>query len=205
MAKRVVAVEGGPCSGKTTFLNYCAQEAQARGVRLAVLPEVASGRIAALAREGVNLAQYLADRDNRLRFQAGVLGMIVTRLQGALDDDTNDTILADRLDIGAYLNDEDHGAVLEQLGLPRSPIHEADTVIFLPTLAKTDPGKYLELMATNPARYETVEQARATCDKNFDAIKDHPDVWVLPYDIERRLRYAANITLRGAAGSLVPA
>lgn len=67
-----VVVSGGPCGGKTTFMNVAAQKLRELGWRVLVLPELATIYISGGVQDIVDLAenrheQYLAFQQELLR------------------------------------------------------------------------------------------------------------------------------------------
>ena len=82
---------------------------------------------------------------------------------------------------------------------------QIDTLLYLPTVAKISTKQYETLSGNNPHRYESATEAIKQCDANLEAVKDHPNLWLVHEEtFERTLRYAANIALKGFGKSRRP-
>lgn len=176
----VIGIEGGPCSGKTTLVERLQAAKSDRNV--VVLPEAATIHIERLAQKGITIPELLAhDREGFLAFEADVLRTIINTIAEAkeLYAGTDTLIVADRCDIGAYVTSDEYKRVLAMIGQDQAPMYTmVDQLYYLPSVAVESPEKYDELKATNAARYETLEQAIATCQANFAAVKAHPELHV---------------------------
>lgn len=197
---KVVGLEGGPCGGKTTAVQAIEFSAHKRGINTVHIPEVASQMLGQLSLRGINFADIKADELRLYEFEKALLAQIIEAIESVRVTSPGDTlILVDRVDIGAYITRDMHMSICNELGFNEPPMNLlVDTVLYFPTLAKHDPGKYDALRSTNKERYETAEQAIATCNANFATVRNHPDFWLLgSEDFSRRLTYAGNIALRG--------
>lgn len=179
----VIGIEGGPCSGKTTLVEQLAARAATSDRPLVVLPEAATQHIAKLETAGLSVADLAArDREGFVAFETDVLRTIIQQIGAAKEryGGTDAIIVADRVDIGAYLTDAEHRRVLTSLGLDMPPmLSMVDQLYYLPTVARESITRYDELKATNRARYETGKQAIATCEANLQAVARHPELHVL--------------------------
>jgi hypothetical protein len=116
-----------------------------------------------------------------LAFEADVLSTIISDIKEAVAafEGTDAIIVADRTDIAAYVSPDEYKHILKLIGLERSPILDiVDQLYYLPSVALEDPSKYEGLKATNPARYETLEHAQATCRANLASVVRHPELHV---------------------------
>lgn len=178
---KVIAFEGGPCGGKTTIITALARTMQHQHRSFALLPEAATEYINALQAKGSS-PEYLAthDRAGYIDLETTILQRIVTNLrQARLEHRNTPTIIAaDRIDIATYVQPEEYRTILGRLGRTASLLaSDVDTVMYLPTLARTDPTKYEQLVHTNLARFEhRAEQAVATCQANLQAVQPHHDL-----------------------------
>lgn len=176
----VIGIEGGPCSGKTTLVERLQATDSERPV--IVLPEAATEHIIKLAERGLTVPELAAnDREGFLAFEADVLQTIITNIEQAREQyaGTDAIIVADRCDIGAYLSDAEHQQLLHLLGRDMPPMLDlVDRLYYLPSVALEAPEKYDELKTNNDARYETLEQAQATCRANLAAVRRHPEIHV---------------------------
>ncbi len=199
---KVVGLEGGPCGGKTTALDYIADNALCYDIPTIIIPEVASQMISDLQDQGKTYAEVKSSDSEHLKFQTDLLRRIadnIKQYRKIEDSKKNTLVLVDRVDNAAYLSQNEYRQVCENLLYYEPPMHTlVDTVLYFPTVAKINPRVYKDLMSSNPNRYESVEAAINTCDQNFKTMQNHPDVWLISEDtFERSLRYAANIALRG--------
>lgn len=178
----VVAIEGGPCSGKTTLVNRLVRESESGGRPVAVLPEAATRHITKLSEAGIDigwLAQH--DREGFLAFERDVLRTILEDVEAAKAAyaGTDTILVADRMDIGAYVSQYEYEQILAALGEEMPPImRHADKVVYLPSVAQEAPELYEGLKSTNAARYESLEQAIGTCEANLWAVARHPELSV---------------------------
>lgn len=176
----VIGIEGGPCSGKTTLVERL--QASTGDRPLVVLPEAATEHIAKLAERGLTVPELaMNDRPGFLTFERDVLETIIDNIEQAQAQHagTDAIIVADRCDIGAYLTDDEYQDILASLGRPLPPMLDlVDQLYYLPSVAIESPEKYDQLKTTNAARYETCEQAQATCRANLAAVRRHPELHV---------------------------
>ena len=204
---KVVGLEGGPCGGKTTAVEYIANSAHTLGIQTVVINEPATEQLTLLAQRGLDYSDIRDNPDEHLRFQTEILRTVhrgirrCRHMQAAQQSDM--LVLVDRPDIKAYVSDDLYQQAYTSLGYMAPPFYtQVETLLYFPTVAKQSVELYDRLASNNKYRYESAEQAIATCDANFEAIKGHPNVWILNEEsFERSLRYAANIALRGFSAS----
>lgn len=168
----VIGLEGGPCSGKTTLSTAIEMRAANVDRPVVVLPEAATEHIAQLAESRRTVAELAEhDRPAYLEFERGVLGTIIAGIERAkaAHAGTDAIIVADRVDIGAYVSPLEYRRLLNGFGLWRPPMHDlVDRLIFLPSVASEQPAQYHRLRDTNKARLETsAEEAAAVCAANL--------------------------------------
>jgi hypothetical protein len=178
----VVGFEGGPCGGKTTLANSVIESAYNANRNVVMLEEVASKHINALQAQGIDFFDLLQnDRQAFLEIEVAILKDIHSAIDEARRKHagTNTIILADRTTVKPYMSAEEYAWVIKEAGLYGDPyLHLVDTMIYLPSVAREDAELYDKLKATNPARYEPSHVAKAICEANFNAIKDHPELHV---------------------------
>ena len=177
----VIAIEGGPCSGKTTLMERLQASASER--KVVFLPEAATEYIAALQTAGADIAQLPQnDRAGWLRLERDILGTIVGNIESARKTyaGTDTIIVTDRCDIGAYVTPEEHGQLLHELGLSMPPmLSQVDQLYFLPSLARIDAERYEEIRRSNPARVESASRAQKVCARNLESISRHPELHIV--------------------------
>lgn len=171
----VVAVTGGPCSGKTTGLSRISQRLSDRGYKVLVSPETASKLILAGMKPG--------ELPN-IHFQQQILLDVLAQEERMVsiakcyrDYGQRVVILCDRgtMDGQAYCGQEEFRALIHRLGLnPRNICEERyHAVIHLRTAAIGAEQFYS--LKNNPARREAdLEEARALDQKTLDAWTRHP-------------------------------
>jgi len=176
----IIAIEGGPCSGKTTLIEQLKRSAGDRQV--VCLPEAATEHILRLQSQGVDIAGIEQnDRPGWIAFEKDVLGSIVQNLETAreLYEGTDAIIVTDRADIGAYVTPEEYQELLSDLGLEVPPIFtHVDQVYYLPSLARIDASLYERISRDNPARLESTEKAAAVCERTLAVVGNHPELHV---------------------------
>ena len=176
----IIAIEGGPCSGKTTLIEQLQRSAGNRQV--VCLPEAATQHILRLQGKGVDIADIEQnDRGAWLAFEKDVLGSIVKNLETAREvyAGTDAVIVTDRADIGAYVTADEYGGLLRELGLDVPPIlTHVDQVYYLPSLARIDAPLYEQISTNNPARLESVEKAATVCERTLAVVGNHPELHV---------------------------
>jgi len=160
MGKRVikVAVTGGGCGGKTTFLSQVRRTAPMLGVTAVCVPEAATLAMAAgLPPDGrlpfVDFERAIA----RIQAANERACMAAARAMGG---DGDVLVLCDRglPDVAAYMSDADYAAALAEEGLtPASALASYDAAIFLVTAADGAEAHYGR--ETNGYRYESPERA----------------------------------------------
>lgn len=196
----IIGIEGGPCGGKTTLTEQIVAEAESRGQPVYVLPEVATKHILKLHEQGFSIPELAAnDREGYLAFQMAVLGDINQRLISAKKEfaGTDTLILSDRLSNRPYITGEEYEELCRRLGYGPNEViqNHVDKVIYLPSVAKVAPELYGELQLTNTARYETLDQAIATCDRTLSSVAAHPELHIVAdgQDFDAKMRRAKNL------------
>lgn len=179
----LIAIEGGPCGGKSTLLAEIERQAATIDRPIVIIPEVATPKIKEweykTGKKIPSLARY--ERAEYLRFQQDILEGIIAQIAEKQIEyaGTDAIIIIDRCDIGAYVTATEHEAILQNIGKGTSPLHErVDRVYYLPSVAREDREKYALLKHTNAGRYEDAEAATATCEANLQAVAGHPELHV---------------------------
>jgi hypothetical protein len=167
----IIAFEGGPLALKTTTTRNVTQEF---GSQVLTMPEVASILLNnGFPKPGRDIEfseQWLHWFENSVvsvqeNMEDAYRAMALNQACRVLCCDRGLKTPAAYL---SYYTGNDLNYFLDKFGYSDSALNERyDLIIHFETLAATDPKKYLELMATNPGRYETPEQAV----KIDDAIK----------------------------------
>ncbi|MGH7239938.1 MAG: AAA family ATPase, partial [Candidatus Saccharimonadales bacterium] len=182
-APTVIALEGGPCSGKSTLMGELAIRASELDRPLELIPEVATEFINSYRERGLEVSEMaLNNRPAFLEFQTDILRAIISNIERAklTHSGTDAIIVADRAEIASYVTADEYKQILIGLKQDKSPIHSiVDRVIFLPSVACEEPELYSRLVGSNAARYETsAEQAAAVSKANLLAVSTHPELEV---------------------------
>lgn len=192
-----VALEGGPCGGKSTASEYIARRAAQLGARLVVLPEVATGFINEKQVDVPWLAQN--KRAEFIDLETELLDLILSGIKQAQQHEAgkDSIILADRCDVAAYVEPQEYVEITRRLGYTNAPhLTLVDKIAYMPSLAHHDPMRYEQLMSTNGARYEDAAEARATCDRNKQTMDMHPGFEVFDeHNFDVRLNRVASSVL----------
>lgn len=192
---QVFALEGGPCGGKTSVLNYLVQTAVDRNLNLAIIPESATEIILELGRNGLDLADVMSSPDLRHDLHLRILKrsrMGLALAKSALS--RGRVIVHDRPDISSYLSEDEMQRILEELELDTNPTFtDYDKVLYLPTIAHTSPELYESLRTSNSARHESAEQAQIQCDKNRQALVNHPGFELIEGPLDERCLQVARL------------
>lgn len=178
----VIAIEGGPCGGKSTLLAEVERQAEESKRPVVIVHEVATPHIGELRKKGISVPELAQNnRPEYVQFQQGILEGIVAEIESkkAEYQGTNTIIIMDRCDIGAYVTPDEHKRILKNMGKEVAPLHEyVDQVYYLPSVACEDSAKYAALKNTNTKRYEDAEAAIATCQANLWSVAAHPELHV---------------------------
>lgn len=168
-----ILIGGGPCSGKTTALEYLRKGLEVRGYRLIFVPEAATELITG------GVAPWTCrsyDDFQRAVFEMQ-LGKEATFVHAAEKMDTERiVIIFDRgvMDHAGYMTPEGFEQLLADYHTTREELFSRYDIVFhLVSAAKGLEEAYT--LENNAARAETPEQAAAVDDRLLDAWKDHPN------------------------------
>lgn len=174
----VIGLEGGPCGGKTSVIEALKTVKSERPI--VILPEAATIIAGQYEAAGVDIHKKIkSDSFARTRFETEILGLTLNQIQRARQQyhGTGAVIVADRVDIGGYTEENERHWIHKTLGFRHPPfITLVDKILYFPTLARKNPDAYQELRSTNPARKETVEEAVEVCESVFKSVINHPEM-----------------------------
>lgn len=170
----LIAVTGGPCGGKTTFMARAKRYLETHGFRVAILSEVATEFILA------GVPPWATWKDP-LDFQEFLLTYSIVRenlyaeMLLEIADGKPLVLLCDRgtKDFGAYVNREDYLKVLESLGLNDQMLRERYRAVLHLVTAANGAEQFFTL-ANNEARTESLELARSLDERTLSAWHGHP-------------------------------
>ncbi len=170
----LIAVTGGPCGGKSTFMAKAREHLEKHGMRTVYLSEVATE----LMQAGFSPVHGW---DDSYKFQLHVLKYSIQRenayvamMRDLAHSDSPLVILCDRgaLDGMAYAGEQGFALVAGALNMaPFSLMERYDAVIHLVTAA--DGAEQYYTLANNPQRTETPQEARLLDQKTEKAWKGH--------------------------------
>lgn len=164
-----IALTGGPCAGKTTALREIWLFLRKKGYNVVIVPETATE----LINGGITPSTI-----GQINFQKNLLELqlkkeqIFTKSAQKLENDV--VIVFDRgcLDGKAYLSDDEYAEILNELELNEDAlVNFYDAVIFLDSAAMSNNNIYST--ANNPARNETVSEARKINIRTQEVWKNH--------------------------------
>lgn len=174
---RTILIGGGPCSGKTTALEWLRKGLEARGYTLIFVPEAASE----LINGGVapwTCTSY--DEFQRAVFEMQ-LGKEATFVHaGEKMEAESIVVIMDRgtADHQGYMTPEGFAQLLEDHEVTKEELYARyDIVLHLMTAAKGHVEAYT--LENNAARAETPEQAADVDDRLIYAWQDHPNFHIV--------------------------
>lgn len=177
----VVDLEGGPCSGKSSVMAALQQEQYPFPTLF--LPEVATVIDAELRLRGTNFPQLAAsNRAAYLECQERIIATYMSEIDAIRADPEyqHGLIITDRGPAGVrtYVEADEWDYLMDKIGTTTERLQHdyADAVVFLGSLAVANPAKYEALRDSNPARTETVEEARALHFRSLSIWESHPHV-----------------------------
>ena len=177
MTIQKIVITGGPCAGKTTALSWIANNLPNKGYRVLFVPETATELITGGVAPwtcGTNADYQLCQMELQLKkealFERAAATMPAKKVLIVCDRGT--------LDNKAYMNNEEFGLVLDQMGSNEVELRDRyDAVFHLVSAAKGAEQFYTT--ENNAARTETVEQAAALDDRVIAAWTGHPHLRII--------------------------
>lgn len=194
MAMKVVGLEGGPCSGKTTAMEHLVQIGEQRGTEVVTIPETATEMIVALGSLGLTIADIKQDQHCWYGFQKELQQRNVQKILDAKSIAGKDALIVhDRPDSSSYISPEEHQQICTELGFDQNPTYSlVNKIIFIHSMASTNPVRYERLHRSNAARFETLEEAEQQDRLNESLLWDHPRIrYVHEPSLERMLYQVA--------------
>lgn len=180
MKKRItkIAVTGGPCAGKSSFLSRIDKILTQRGYRVFLIPETATELILGGIKPFGNCMSMYDFQTFVFPAQFAKEEMYYRAAQ--IVPEENVVIVCDRgiLDNKAYVSEQEFSEILRSLGKQEISVRDSyDAVIHLVTAA--DGAEYAYTLSNNTARTETPEQARAMDQRTLHAWTGHPRLRVI--------------------------
>ncbi len=179
-----IALTGGPCSGKTTALNFLSEKLRDRGFRVFNVPEVATMTISGGVPDISNIAKnnpglYLKIEECMFQMQLALENKF--HILASQFPNEPRVIICDRglKDFEAYIGEKNFSALLEDVNCNISHIYgRYDGIVDLVTAANGAEEYYT--LENNKARQETtLEEARKNCKAVQDAWVGHPHLWII--------------------------
>lgn len=171
---KTIALTGGACSGKTTFLNLLKEQEEMLGYRMLFIPEAAT----MLNTHGMSFF------DGEMPYQRAILAVqrslesVYKRYAEEIDGDV--CIVCDRgtLDGSAYCGWDGFDELLGEIGSTREKLLSAyDGVIYMVSAAIGAPEHYGN--DTNETRRESLQEAVELEYETLKCWKDHPYIAVI--------------------------
>lgn len=197
MAKRpyIIAITGGPCSGKTTVQDALRQEF---GTKLLLMPEVPTILLTnGYPRPGIDLP---ATDDWFFSFQKVVLPMqenMENQYIKMAEEKGVEAVIFDRgmLDGAAYMPESNQNFLKTFAIDPGEIFKRYDLIVHLQSVANCAPELYNDLVSSNEARYEDLEEAKVRDTRLQEAWQEHPNWHLIPGNegIEKVVADALNL------------
>ena len=177
MEIKKIVITGGPCAGKTTAMSWIPRHFTKQGYTVLFVPETATELITGGVAPwtcGTNADYQLCQMELQLKkealFERAAATMPAKKVLIVCDRGT--------LDNKAYMNNEEFGLVLDQMGSNEVELRDRyDAVFQLVSAAKGAEQFYTT--ENNAARTETVEQAAALDDRVIAAWTGHPHLRII--------------------------
>lgn len=177
MEIKKIVITGGPCAGKTTAMSWIQRHFTKQGYTVLFVPETATELITGGVAPwtcGTNADYQLCQMELQLKkealFERAAATMPAKKVLIVCDRGT--------LDNKAYMNNEEFGLVLDQMGSNEVELRDRyDAVFHLVSAAKGAEQFYTT--ENNAARTETVEQAAALDDRVIAAWTGHPHLRII--------------------------
>ncbi len=188
-----IAVTGGPCAGKSSFLSRVEKILTSKGYRVFLIPETATELILGGIKPFGNCMSMYDFQTFVFPAQFSKEEMYLRAAEIVPEDKV--VIVCDRgiLDNKAYISEQEFHQILEQLSKQEDAVRASyDAVIHLVTAA--DGAEYAYTLSNNTARTETPEQAREMDRKTLRAWSGHPYLRVIDNstDFEGKITRAMN-------------
>lgn len=178
-----IVITGGPCSGKTTSMDYISEKLQDLGFRVIIVPEIATEFISG----GVPDIEQLKKENPQkyLEVERQIILATLSRREekralARIFNDEKCVIFFDRgaMDTKAYVPREFFEAILREEGLTLYDVRDSyDGVIHLITAARGAEKFYTK--ENNQARREMLEEARDVDKRTLEAWIGHPHLKII--------------------------
>ncbi len=189
-----IVITGGPCSGKTTGMNYLREKLSNLGYKVFIIPESATEIISS----GFN--PKTATRQEFLRFEEKIIlsqifheNMLLEFAEEVSSKGKKCVVLFDRgtMDARAYLENHEFNSILHKLSKTIIELRDKryDAVIHMITAANGAAQYYT--LVNNAARQEVnLDEAISSCDRTVKAWVGHPHLRVVDNstDFEGKIR-----------------
>lgn len=171
-----IVLTGGPCAGKSTALSWLQNEFSKRGYCVLIISETATEL--ALAGAGMNVLNSVNYEKNIIKLQIQKEKLFEESVKN-IEKYNKFLIICDRgvMDCKSYLTDLQFKKCLAELNLNETQVRDSyDAVFHLVTAAK---GAEKFYNFDNPARRESLEEAKANDDKTVNACIGHPHLRII--------------------------
>ncbi len=178
-----IVLTGGPCSGKTTGINYISEKLRDRGVRTFLVPEVATMLITGGVSDIGSVAQNNHELYYHLEKEMLLINLALRQRYQALAQgfpEEKKVIIFDRgpMDVKAYIGNSYFQVMLDEERLTLNDVRDSfDTAIHLVTAAIGAEKFYT--CENNKARRETLEEARDADRRTLNAYNGHPHLVII--------------------------
>lgn len=171
-----IALTGGPCAGKTSALNWIQNNFEKQGYKILFVPEAAT--------ELITGGIVPTEIRNDVEFQSLIMDCQMQKEKifeqaAKIHPKEKILIVCDRgtMDGKAYLSKKDFAYLLKKKGLSETKLRDSyDAVFHLVTAAKGAESYY---NLDNPARTETIEEARKVDDALISSWTGHSHLRII--------------------------
>ncbi len=171
-----IVLTGGPCAGKSTALSWLQNEFSKREYCVLIISETATELT--LAGAGINLLNSINFEKNVIKLQLEKEKLFEEAIKN-IEKFNKFLIICDRgiMDCKPYLTDLQFKKCLAELNLNETQVRDSyDAVFHLVTAAKGAESFY---NFNNPARRESIEEAKEMDEKTVNAWIGHPHLRII--------------------------
>lgn len=184
---RKIVLTGGPCAGKSTALSWLQNEFSKRGYCVLIVSETATELT--LAGAGMNILNAVNFEKNIIKLQIQKERLFEDAIKN-IDKFNKFLIICDRgvMDCKSYISDLQFKKCLEELNLNETQVRDSYDAVFHLVTAANGAEEFYNF--DNPARRESIEEARVSDEKTVKAWIGHPHLRIIDNstDFENKMK-----------------
>lgn len=182
-----IVLTGGPCAGKSTALSWLQNEFSKRGYCVLIVSETATELT--LAGAGMNILNAVNFEKNIIKLQIQKERLFEDAIKN-IDKFNKFLIICDRgvMDCKSYISDLQFKKCLEELNLNETQVRDSYDAVFHLVTAANGAEEFYNF--DNPARRESIEEARVSDEKTVKAWIGHPHLRIIDNstDFENKMK-----------------